>query len=514
MKKILSIFLTIILLLSSTSQVLAESTPSPKEEVVYGILNLDGSVNNLYVVNIFDGGKIIDYGNYSDLRNLTTSEKIDKNGDKIKINTSSDKLYYQGALETKALPWDIVIKYFLDNNEISGNDLGGKSGMLKIHISIKQNNQVNNSFFNNYALQVALSLDNRLCSNIESDNVTIAEVGNKKQLTYTVLPGMGADIVVTAKVHDFEMDPISINGIRLTLNMNIDISEFKNQIAQITNAIKELDVGAEELLDGVNQLSNGMQIYINGLNTFKNGLVQLSTGTEKLNSGALLIKNGLSDLTEQNDALLNGAMAIQQATFDSVNLQLRSMGLDIPLLTPENYSSILSAIPNLSAVKKQLDEILQFTQGLKSYLNGVSGLNIGASELVKGISEFKSSSSTMVASANELYNACVELNTGIKKLRDGLDAYKEGTKNLREGTSDIDTVIDKKISELLGSISGSNDKTESFVSEKNTNVSSVQFALKTNAIKSSKVQESINSKPVKLSFWKRLLKLFGLYKNE
>ena len=48
--------------------------------------------------------------------------------------------------------------------EISGEDLGGKSGALKILVSVKQNKKVNSTFFNNYALQITLSLDSRLCS--------------------------------------------------------------------------------------------------------------------------------------------------------------------------------------------------------------------------------------------------------------------------------------------------------------------------------------------------------------
>jgi X-X-X-Leu-X-X-Gly heptad repeat protein len=378
-------------------------------------------------------------------------------------------------------------------------------------VSVKQNTKVSKTFYDNYALQIALSLDNKLCSDIKTENATIAEAGSKKQLSYTVLPGNGIDIIVTSDVHDFEMDPITINGIKLALGITVDSNEFTGQISELTDAIKELDNGAVELLNGLNQLSSGMQKYIDGMKAFKDGLGQLSAGADKLNTGATALKNGLTELTKQNASLVNGALTIQQATFDSVNAQLGGMGLGLPVLTPENYSTVLSPIPDLVTLKKQLDGTVQFTQGLKGYTGGVAQLGKGASDLASGTSDFKSSSSIIASSANELYKAGAELNTGIKKLRDGLTSYKNGTKQLRDGTSGMNSEIDNKIDDMLGSISGKGDKVISFVSDKNTNVSAVQFVLKTDSINIPEVPKAVDQKPVELNFWQKLLKLFGLY---
>lgn len=510
MKKILSLVLAFTLLFATIISVSADGLPSHKEEVVYGILDLDGSINNLYVVNIFNGGSITDYGDYTDINNMTSSEKINQNGEQITINTTADKFYYQGTLQKKDLPWDIAIKYYLDGKELSGKELAGKSGKLEIAISVKQNGNVSSTFFNNYALQIALSLDNKLCSNITTDNATIAEAGSKKQLSYTVLPGNGTDISVKADVHDFEMDAISINGIKLSLGLTVDSDVFADQLAQLVNAIKDLDNGAGDLLTGLSQLSDGMQKYIEGMKAYKNGLVQLSSGAAQLNSGAAALSGGLSELTKQNTALVNGALAIQQATFDAVNGQLKGMGAGLPALTPENYSSILSAAPELAPLKQQLDGAVQFTQGLKAYTAGVSQLGQGASELAKGTAEFKASSSMIASSADELYNGGAQLNEGIKKLRDGLAAYKKGTGEFRKGTSNMDSEINDKIDEMIGSISGTGDKVVSFVSDKNTGIAAVQFVLKTDSIRIPEAPKVVSEKPVELSFWQKLLRLFGL----
>jgi putative membrane protein len=513
MNKFLTFLVVFVLLFSPcipASPAFAQDNTS-KEEVVYGILNLDGSINNLYVVNIFNGGEIVDYGNYSDIRNMTTSEKLNKEGDKITINTKAERFYYQGTLEKKELPWNIAIRYFLDGKEIPGEDLGGKSGSLKIEMSVEHNEKVSITFFDNYALQITFSLDSKLCKNIEAVGATIAEAGSKKHLTYTVLPGNEIDIVVTSNIHDFEMEPVTINGIRLSLDINVDSSEFKEQITELIDAIGKLDNGASELLTGVNQLSTGMEKYIDGMKPFKDGLGQLSVGADKLNEGATLLKNGLSQLSMQNNLVINGALEIQQAVFDSVNTQLSSMKSGLPELTPENYSSVISSIPQLTDVKKQLDGVVQFTQGLKNYTDGVLQLSNASSDLAIGISEFKASSSIIAESANELYNAATEINTAIRKLKDGLVSYKTGMNELRKGTAGMSSEIDSKINEILADISGGDGKVISFVSDKNTNVSSIQFVLKTDPIERPEIQEPDPPKPVRLNFWQKLLKLFGLY---
>ena len=67
--------------------------------------------------------------------------------------------------------------------------------------------------------------------------------------------------------------------------------------------------------------------------------------------------------------------------------------------------------------------------------------------------------------------------------------------------------IEKKINEILSLISGGDGKTISFVSDKNTDVTSVMFVLKTDPINPPEVSEPARPEPVKLNFWQRLLKL-------
>lgn len=508
--KITAALVAIITLIVPAGIVAAADTPSDKEEVVYGLLDYDGGVKSIYVVNILQGGEITDYGSYSEIHNMTSTEALNRNGDLITVDTTADKLYYQGTLETKDLPWVTSVKYYLNGAEFTGLELAGKSGELKIGITVTQNAEINSTFYENYALQISLTLDTKLCENIKAEGATIAEAGRNKQLNFTVLPGEGADLEVTATVHDFEMEPVSISGIRLNLGLSFDETEFTNQIAQLTEAVKGLDDGAEELLSGVTELSEGMKGYVEGLKEFKNGVSALDAGVADLKKGAVSLSNGLTELSKQNEALVGGATAIRQSAFDAVNAQLSAMGLGLPALTPQNYEKVLSGIPNLAVVKAQLDGAVQFTEGLISYTNAVTQLEGGASELADGASELKASTAVLASSAKELYDAGVTLNNAVSKLRDGLAAFKSGTGEMVEGTSGYDTEIENQINGILDRISGSDSQVVSFVSPKNTKISAVQFVMKTEAIRLPEV-ETVVEKPKKLSFWQKLLRLFGLY---
>ncbi|NMC57073.1 MAG: hypothetical protein GYA50_07635, partial [Eubacteriaceae bacterium] len=64
-------------------------------------------------------------------------------------------------------------------------------------------------------------------------------------------------------------------------------------------------------------------------------------------------------------------------------------------------------------------------------------------------------------------------------------------------------------------ISGSGGKTISFVSDKNTNITAVQFVLKADGVQITDKDDSTNdNQTVQLTFWQKFLKLFGLYKEQ
>lgn len=114
-------------------------TESKKEEVIYIMTDADGDVKNINAVNIFGKGKVTDYGDYSSVKMLNTTDKIKQNGDKVTFSSDKEKVYYQGTMNDTEIPWNIDITYTLDGKKITPEKIAGKSGALKMHITIDKN---------------------------------------------------------------------------------------------------------------------------------------------------------------------------------------------------------------------------------------------------------------------------------------------------------------------------------------------------------------------------------------
>ena len=235
-RKITAAAPSVLLLGALTAPVFAETAPSQKEEVIYIMTDASGKVTDMEAVNIFSGGDIIDYGDYSHVKMLNTTDKITQSGDKITFSSGADKVYYQGTLKSTVIPWNISIRYFLDGKEYSAADMAGKSGALEIRFSVSKNGSCRGSFYDDYALQASFTLDTALCKNIVSSGATVANVGSDKQLTYTILPGKGIDTVIRADVTDFTMDAVAINGVRLHMNFEVDDTALMDKVDEIISA--------------------------------------------------------------------------------------------------------------------------------------------------------------------------------------------------------------------------------------------------------------------------------------
>lgn len=245
-KRIVNALIVTILVFLTPITAFASGNTHSKEEVIYGMLAWNGSVREAYVVNIFDeAGVIIDYGDYASVKNMTSNEEIRRNGKQVVIENDEDTLYYEGMLNNQELPWNISIQYFLDDVEYPAEELAGKSGALEIVLKIEENTVGDSFFFENYGVQATLVLDTEKAKNIVAEEATIANVGKNKQLTYTILPGKGADFSIQADVEDFEMDAIAINGIQLNLGLDFDLDDAA------------LMAKVDELLSGVDRLDQG-----------------------------------------------------------------------------------------------------------------------------------------------------------------------------------------------------------------------------------------------------------------
>lgn len=609
----IAILLVIILLLSLTVPAFAAESSSPKEEVVYINLKDDGTVDNTYVVNIFEKpleGNILDYGSYSQLRNLTTTEEIKQEGDRVSLHTQAEKLYYQGSLQNAKMPWNISIKYYLDGKEYTAKDIAGKSGLLQIRMSIRQNPLANKSFFQHYSLQTILTLDTEKSRDILAEGATMANVGKKKQLTYTLLPGDEKDLLVQAKVVDFEMEGIQINGVSLNLDVNIpDTREMTDRVQSLQAGIGQLDTGAQDLQQGVLLLNEGAQKLKEGARSLKTGLAELQAKTPELTQGSAQIKTSIDQIRDALDQITASSASLEELTagsagiktgiadlaggiqklqkgFDSYSATLSQKGISQEALmnsntqtiaalnrqiqglesslgtiksqgTPTDTTALEGQLASLRQIKQLLEAnsgligadrefIAQLNTGVNSLYGGAQVLQSQYQQLDTAIQKLPVLLNTMAGSLpklksaissltdtytlydqgiqqygkgllqaadgyNSLYAGIMDTADGISRLQGAATDLAGGTGQLKAKTGTMDQELTSKVDELKSKIPNNDFKPQSFVSNKNTEVKSVQFVIKTDPIEVQNDSVAQVSVKKNLTLWQKLLNLFGLY---
>lgn len=357
----------------------AAEKSTPKEEVVYVNLEDNGSVKDVEVVNIFNTDKtckITDYGNYSSVRNMNTTDKISYSNDKTTIDAGKGRIYYEGKQKDTAIPWDISISYFLDGKDYSADEIAGKSGKLKIRIKITDNRQSDDNFFDSFALQTTVTLDTDKCSNITASGATEANIGSKKQLTYTTMPSKGADIEITADVKDFEMSGISINAVPLSLEIDVDDKELTDKVSEMSNATSKINDGAKSVDDGAEELKNSVK------GELKDGSLKLLDGAEDLKSGASELNIGTVQLKDGTSSLKVGADSLDIGV-NSLNTGIKTVENGLKQLNEKSYTLTSGS----SQIKTSLITIQSALNGVSLSTDKLTELSSASSQIKSGITQ-------------------------------------------------------------------------------------------------------------------------------
>ena len=473
MKKIIAAVLVLGMMLSILpAQAFAAQTSEAKEEVIYISLKADGSVEEIYVVNIFDmkeGGTIVDYGDYASLRNMTGSEAIDYQDGKVTIQAGAGKIYYEGKLNSTEMPWNISVRYFMDGKEYSAQEIAGMDGALKIAIDITRNSESLDTFFDSFALQLSLTLDTEKCKDIVARDATIANVGSSKQLTHTILPGRGASLEITANVVDFTMDGISINAIPLNLNVEVDDDALLEQVDELLDALEKLDDGANSLKDGISSLHNGASSDLsNGVDSIYSGAKELEAGALRLQNGGTTLQTGAKDLQTATATLSSGMQALNdgivkiQNALDTLNKESGTLNT--------GSAAFRDALVQLQTVLNGLsvtnEDLTALTDASAQILAGITSIANGASTLQQNVS-FAALKAIMAERGLDVDNLQQSNLLAMELIRRAIEANRETAESLGYGA--LFGMLEQVIT-LLGANNAFIDGTGSYLDAVNSNM--------------------------------------------
>lgn len=147
---------------------------------------------------------------------------------------------------------------------------------------------------------------------------------------------------------------------------------------------------------------------------------------------------------------------------------------------------------------------------LEAFERDVAELVAEYQKLDSGIGEYTDGVAKLYDGFSEICGGARELAEGGILLSDGTKELVQGTAELRQKTAVFGGNSSEKLTEMLDNMTGQYNAV-SFVSAKNSEISSVQFVIKTESVEIPEPEKPAEKPAEKLNFGQKLLRLFGLY---
>lgn len=320
-----------------------------KEETVYVVADPDGTPNEVIVSdwlkNYLGADTIEDVSDLTDIENVKGDEKFTQNADgTLTWQADGNDIYYQGKTD-RDLPIEMKMTYYLDGEEITPEELAGKSGKVTIRADYTNKEKAENGVYVPFAAVTGMML-NKNFTNVEVTNGKVVSDGNNQVVVGFAFPGLSESLdldsknledvnipdymEVTADVKDFSLDmtmTFVMSDIlqELDVDQDIDLSGIEDAIdslsdasAQLVSGSRELADGTGTLLDGINAYTSGVSTLKSGINAYTDGVAQVKNGVDSYTAGVAQVAGGTKQLADKSGdlkdgitQLVSGAMQVQ-----------------------------------------------------------------------------------------------------------------------------------------------------------------------------------------------------------
>lgn len=319
-------------------QILAQTrTPSTdkneKNEMVYIILDKTGKkqkvIVNDRIINKQCLDKIKDLTNLDNLKLIKGNATFTKDLNNVTWNANKEDIYYTGETD-KEIPVNISIKYYLNENEVTYEQLQGKSGKVTIRFDytcnqseiVKINNE-DKTIYVPYLIISGVAFNNAKTANITSQNGKVIDDGKNSFVVGCAIPGLKEDLEIEdlniPTYFEISMDAVDFN---MDTTFSVATNQFMNGIN--SNDIKDekqktkvntlcLMLAKEELLPTVNEVVKSLDEY----NDYYKGVIDYTSGVDQMDQE---IKAG--NLEDKLQELLDGSKKLNDGTI-KLNTELQ-----------------------------------------------------------------------------------------------------------------------------------------------------------------------------------------------
>ena len=365
-----------------------------KDETVYVMAKADGTVDKIIVSDWIKNNKgadtIRDLSTVGDIENVKTDASFTLDSDNMRVwEANGEDLYLKGTGK-QPLPVDLTVTYSLDGKVISPEALSGKSGKVTIRFDYTNNayetvkiDGKDERIYVPFLMMSGMILDGEKFSNVTVTNGKVISDGDRTMLAGIAFPGLQHDLGLTrdeldipsyfevnADVKNFELGA-TVTIAANPLTKDIDPDEL-DSLDDLKASMNTLESAMTALIDGSSQLYTGLDTLLEKSGTLSEGVDALYLGAEQLSDGAAQVDDGAKELSKGAATLSDGAVTLDlgaldlssglktldsnsgalnagsDMTFTSIlataQKSLKEAGLDVPNLTPENYTTVLNTL--------------------------------------------------------------------------------------------------------------------------------------------------------------------------
>lgn len=473
-----------------------------KEETVYSKLKNDGSsyetIVNEHIKNINGLKEIKDKSILTNIENVNGNETYTKKENQLIWKAEGSDIYYQGET-TKELPIGIKINYKLDGNEISAQELAGKSGNVEICVSFENKDRhevvINGKtqiMYTPFTLVAGTILDNTKIKNIKITNGKTIDNGKKTIAMGIALPGMQESLAIDKEeleipnqiTFKFDTENFEIGEIMIYCTPKIIEDEQVSrldELDEIFEQVRELQNSSKQLVNGANELKDGVKTLNANTSTLKDGASKIADGTSKLESGSKTIANNMSKITDGTNSIVTGGESLKQGidtiksqlptaqavqknktelntlsatntqtikTIEQTNTQITS---EIDTKIDPQLNQIKTNITNLNKQIVALEKVGQDVTVLKTTVTALETSQTALTTLKETMNKQKianaqlivllqKNNEAVVASSSEL-DSIAALGTALEQVSTGVDTLQKGAKQLQTGSKQLQTGV-------------------------------------------------------------------------
>lgn len=476
-----------------------EATPVwalTKEETIYAQLNQDGTEKQvLYSEHLSDVGNttVRDKSHLKDIVNVNGEESYREENGNIVWEANGKDIYYQGISEEK-MPIGVQMRYYLDGQEKTIDEILGKSG--KVKIVLQYENKLENHVIINgkvtkvytpFVIAMTTILSNAHNHNIQITNGKVIDNGNSSIVVGLASPGLYDSLgmqelksfdrmILSYDTDCFELSSIySVATNKLIEESDLDVFQ---QVDRLYSSIQTLSDSSKTLVEGSEKLANGSASILQGTGELKEGIANARQGSQiiadSVKSSIQAMENDSSSALDEET--LHTIVEMAKAGASLSDTQKKAIGEQAirRIQLTDTYQDLETKYKQTSAMLSQVQgayeqamasgdteqallyktQLESITQGITTYKTMMTLMEETARQTsiqtaeqvsVQVAAQVSSSVATSVAEnaketfTKQVVGSLTTLSDGLDSLRTGLEALDKGASTLYDGTQELNT---------------------------------------------------------------------------